>query len=240
MIRLTPAGSSDIELWTELMRLSQLSSEWTLIGARMVELHAAEVGQAPLRVSADADALANARARPNAVRGFAQILLSEGFELEEPSYMGLGHRFVRGLLEVDLLAPEGLGNTSETERTTIPPAHTVEVPGGTQALHRTELVEVQVGDVRGNVPRPNLLAAILLKCRAVEVDDAPDNQRSDLALLLSLVRDPEAMALELDGHERSWIARRHEMDDPAAPCWQTLGARQAQEGLGVLRVLAGW
>ena len=240
MIHLTVGGSSDLELWAELIRLRQLSSDWTLIGARMVELHAAQVGRAPLRVSADADALADARARPNAVRGLAQILVGQGFELQEPSYMGLGHRFVRGLLEVDVLAPEGLGETSIEARTTIPPAHTVEVPGGTQALHRTESVDVQVGGVRGLVPRPNLLGAILLKVRAVDVDDAPDNQRSDLALLLSLVADADALVNELRGRERSWIARRREMDDPNAGCWQTLTVTRAQDGLAALRALAGW
>ncbi len=173
MIHLTISGSSDLELWTELIRLRELSPNWTLIGARMVELHAAEYGQAPLRVSADADALANARSRPNAVNGLAQILLSEGFELQEPSYMGLGHTFTRGLVEIDVLAPDGPGTHSETARITIPPAHTVEVPAGTQALHRTEVVQIEVGEVRGSVPRPNLLGAILLKARSVDMTTHP-------------------------------------------------------------------
>jgi hypothetical protein len=240
LIRLTTGGASDVELWTELIRLGQLAPDWTLIGARMVELHAAEFGQAPLRVSADADALADARSRPNAVSGMAQILVGEGFELQEPSYMGVGHTFVRGLLEVDVLAPEGLGVTSEAARITVPPAHTVEVPGGTQALHRSEWVEIEVGAVRGSVPRPNLLGAILLKARAVDVDDAPENQRGDLALLLSLVPDPDPMVKELKGHERSWIARRREMDDLDAGCWKGLGSAQAQSGLTALRALSGW
>lgn len=118
MIKVT-GGSSDLELWGELIKLGELSTEWTLIGARMVELHAAERGQAPLRLSADADALADARARPNAVRVLAQILVDQGFELDEPSYMGVGHTFRRGPLEVDVLAPEGLGRRSESARTTI-------------------------------------------------------------------------------------------------------------------------
>lgn len=82
--------------------------------------------------------------------------------------------------------------------------------------------------------------AILLKARAVEIDDAPENQRSDVALLLSLVLDPDAMVDQLEGQERSWIARRHEMDDPNARCWRTLSPTQAQAGLAALRVLAGW
>jgi hypothetical protein len=240
VIRLAVGGPSDLELWAELIRLRELSSDWTLIGARMVELHAAERGQAPLRVSADADALANARSRPNAVSALAQILVSEGFELQEPSYMGLGHKFTRGLVEIDVLAPEGLGVHSEAARITIPPVHTVEVPAGTQALHRTELVLIEAGTIRGSIPRPNLLGAILLKTRAVEVDDAPEAQRSDLALLFSLVNDPDALVAELHGSERSWIARRKEMDDPAATCWLALTALQAQGGLAALRALAGW
>jgi hypothetical protein len=101
-------------------------------------------------------------------------------------------------------------------------------------------VQIVAGTVRGAIPRPNLLGAILLKARAVDVDDAPDAQRSDLGLLLSLVNDPDALVAELRGSERSWIGRRTEMDDPAAACWLGLGPRQVQRGLVALRALAGW
>lgn len=58
------------------------------------------------------------------------------------------------------------------------------VPGGTQALRRTELVEVAIGAHRGQIPRPSLLGALIIKARAVEVDDVPENQREDVAFLL--------------------------------------------------------
>ena len=61
-----------------------------------------------------------------------------------------------------------------------------------QALERTELVSVEFGTSRGLVPRPSLLGAIVAKAVAVDVDDLPDAQRLDLALLLSLVDDPVA------------------------------------------------
>ena len=80
----------------------------------------------------------------------------------------------------------------------------------------------------------------LLKARAVDVDDAPDAQRSDLALLFSLVGDPDLLVAELRGSERSWIARRREMDDLAAACWLGLTPQQAQSGLAALRAIAGW
>jgi hypothetical protein len=206
----------------------------------MVQLHAAEFGQTPARLSLDADALADARQRPNPVEGVARILVSEGFRLEDPSYMGLGHTFVKDDVSIDVLAPDGLGARSEGALVTIPPAYTLEVPGGSQALHRTEWVELEIAARRGRIPRPNLLGAILLKARAVDVDDAPESQRQDLALLLSLVEDPAPLVSLLRGGERSWIARRVEMNDPQAPCWQGLSRDAAQIALSTLRALGGF
>ena len=66
------------------------------------------------------------------------------------------------------------------------------MPGGSQALRRTELIEVAVGDTRGVLPRPDLLGAILVKTRAIAVDDAKDSQRLDVAFLLTLVPRPRS------------------------------------------------
>lgn len=238
MIRLEAEDPRDVELWFALMELSERSGAWTLIGARMVELLAAENATRMTRLSLDADALADARVRPNAVRGLSQILVESGFELQEPTYFGEGHVFRRGDVEIDVLAPEGLGARSEVARTTVPPAHTVEVPGGTQALRRTESVDVEVNGRRGRIRRPNLLGAILIKARAVDVDDVPDDQRSDLALLLSLVEDPESLAHELRTTERGWLKNRVEMNDLAAACWRGLPTPAGQRGLAALRILA--
>jgi hypothetical protein len=139
-------------------------------------------------------------------------------------------------VEIDVLAPDGLNDRAR--RITIPPVHTVEVPGGTQALRRSERVDVRLGRTRGNLPRPNLLGAILLKARAVEIDDRPQNQLADLALLLSLVADPADMAGRLVGRERSWLRRRAEMDDPAMACWAVMDAESRQRGLVALRTIA--
>src|SRR6267154_1243407 len=45
--------------------------------------------------------------------------------------------------------------------TTSPPGRTIQVPSGTQALHRSEYVQVQVEGRIGRIPRPSLLAAII-------------------------------------------------------------------------------
>lgn len=240
MIVLRADGKEELALWHALIDLAERTGGWTLIGARMVELHAAEKGQQTMRISLDGDVLADARHRPNAVRRVAQVLVAEKFVLQEPSYMGVGHSFVRGEVEIDVLAPEHLGRGSERARTTLSGARTVEVPGGRQALARTERVDVRAGARRGQVPRPDLLGAILLKARAVEIDDVPENQRSDLALLLSLVEDADDLATQLRGRERAWLRRRRELDDPDAVAWRGLGPAPAQRGLVALRALTGW
>jgi len=83
---------------------------------------------------------------------------------------------------------------------------TVQIPGGTQALHRSEAVEVSIdGDPPFRLIRPSLLGAILLKARALRVHSRPDDQREDLVLLLSFATDPSALAGELAGNESKWL-----------------------------------
>ena len=65
------------------------------------------------------------------------------------------------------------------------------------------MVDVRLGRRSGRLPRPHLLGAILVKARAVNVDDVPNNQRADLALLLSFVDDADALVGQLVGRERT-------------------------------------
>ena len=236
-IELRPASERDRQLWHELLDLAEAVHGWTIIGARMVELHAAERRRTLPRLSIDADALADARAN-SGTRRVARALKRAGFEMDEPSAFGLGHVFRKGGVEIDVLAPDGLN--ARGRRLTIPPAHTVEVPGGTQALRRTEMVEVHLGRRAGRLPRPDLLGAILVKARAVGVDDVPNNQRADLALLLSFVDDVDVLAQELAGRERTWLKRRAEMNNANEPWWQALEPEARQRGLSALRSLAGF
>ena len=239
MITINPKSERERAMWLVLLDLAQRQRHWTVIGARMVELHAFERGRTVARTTVDADALADARERPNPVRRIAQILVDAGFELADPSAFGVGHTFLRDGVEIDVLAPEHLGSRSTTARVTVPPAHTVEVPGGRQALARSEMVEVAIGDARGRLPRPNLLGAVLIKARAIGVSNTRAAHRSDLALLLSFVEDPEVLMASVTGDEAAWLRRRTEMDDPSADCWRGLAARERQRGLSALRILRG-
>lgn len=74
-----------------------------------------------------------------------------------------------GKVSIDILAPEGPGKGTSTK--TVGGARTVQAPGGSQALSRSDLVEVAIVEnsevVRsGRVRRPSLLAAIVAKAAA--------------------------------------------------------------------------
>lgn len=238
MIVLPAETKREREVWSTLLDIADREQRWTVVGARMVELHLVERGRELRRSSLDGDAMGDARARPNPVRRIAQMLTEAGFALEGIAVLGSGHTFVKGGIEIDVLAPENLGANSVRARATIPPLHTVEVPGGRQALDRTEWVEVKLASRRGRLPRPNLLGAILLKARAVDVDDAKASQRQDLAQLLSLVDDPDGLATELRAREHLWLRRRAEMNHAAAECWIGMAPPDVQRGLAALRILA--
>jgi hypothetical protein len=226
----------DDALWAALIELSELRpGEWTLVGGQMVFLHAVEHGVAPPRVSTDLDVLVNARVVIGGVREFVAAIEVRGFVLDGVSPEGVAHRYRRGGVSIDVLAPEGLG--SRTDLTTTPPGRTLQVPGGTQALARTELVPVAFGDRSGLVPRPSLLGAIVGKAVAVDVDDVPDAQRLDLALLLSLVDDPIAMAGQLTKKDRQRLRSRSEIADTDQRAWQSLPADAADRGRAAYRLL---
>jgi hypothetical protein len=134
---------------------------------------------------------------------------------------------------VDVLATDGLKATPRT----LGKRETVQIPGGTQALHRSESVEVSIDDGPPfRLLRPSLLGAILLKARALRVHSRPEDQREDLVLLLSFVTDPSALAAKLKGSESKWLKeaenplrldeRVGRLDEPPI--------RRARQALGLL------
>ena len=201
----------------------------------MVFIHAIERGVEPLRVSSDLDVLVNARIVTGGVRQFVRAIQSRGFVLAGWSPEGLAHRYCRGRVSLDVLAPEGLG--PRTDITTTPPGHTLQVPGGTQAIARTELVPIAAGNSEGLIPRPSLLGAIIIKAAAVDADDLPHAQRSDLALLLSLLEQPIAIREQLTPKDRKRLRRRSGILNPEHRAWSLLPSSQADRGRSALRLL---
>jgi predicted nucleotidyltransferase len=202
-VKVAPADAEAKHLWSELGRLASrvLPKGWTLVGGLMVQLHAFEAGASGVRATTDIDILGNARVRTDFEK-IARALSDDGFKLDPPSPVDrISHRWRRGGLVVDLLAPDGLRENPPV----VGGLSTVQIPGGTQALERTETIEVEIGDALVKLSRPTLLGAVLIKARAIMEHADPDAQRADLVLLLSLVDDPSQTAAELKGKERNWL-----------------------------------
>jgi hypothetical protein len=228
------AGHADA-LWSALLDLGEtVSAEWVLVGGQMVLLHAIEHGAAWPRVSMDLDVIVNARVATS-VRGFVSEIEALGFVLDGMSPELLAHRYRRGDASIDVLAPEGLGE--RTDLTTTPPGHTLQVPGGTQALQRAERIAYSYKGRTGLIPRPSLLGAIVGKACAVDVDDVPMNQEIDFALLLSLVPDPFVLKAQLTAKDRQRLSARRPMVDPGHRTWASFTPGEGTAARTALRIL---
>lgn len=241
------------ESWVLLFALaSDIEDGWTIVGGQMVQVLAAEYGAAELvRPTEDVDVLVDVRTHRDGTERMAKWLEDYGLTLAGYSPEGIGHRYMRDTtggvsrLIVDVLAPEGLGERANL--TTTPPARTVEVPGGTQALANSEAVHVTITDVSGGarrsgtVQRPRLVPAIITKAEAtgLAVRDAPDRDWQDAALLLSLIPDPFVAAEELGRKDRTRIAALTPLMEPNHVGWELLDDEAYRRGSTALGVLAG-
>ncbi len=199
--------------WIALIEIASLMpTGWTLVGGQMVHLHCIERGQTPVRATIDLDAILDVRARPNALHDFTEVLTRLGFVSAGVSPSGHQHRWVRGAAQIDVLIPRHLGERASA-RHGVSGGTTVAAPGAQQALDRTERVEVQVAGRVGDVPRPNLLGALVAKAAttAIVVDPGSRRHVDDFALLASLLRVADLQGQDLAPrdirHLRAMIAR---------------------------------
>jgi len=235
MVEIPDLGEAFLEMWRELMQLEEHApAPWTLIGAHMVAVHGWARNRAAPRASRDADILVNVRMVGDATEKMSRRLQERGFALDGVSPEGIGHRFVKENVRFDVLGPDGAGK--RVRFTTVAGARTVAVPGGTQALNRSEKLVIRAGTIVGRIPVPSLLGSLLVKIRAVEVDDQPDAQRRDVAFLLSLIEDPDPLAHEMSSQERQWLRRHPEFIDHESDLYR--GIANAADAATVFRRLA--
>ncbi|HEX9712291.1 MAG TPA: hypothetical protein VGB52_07030 [Actinomycetota bacterium] len=220
-------GGPAAELWPVLFDLAEeFPNAWALVGAQMVVLHALDHGVSRPSYTEDADVLVDIRSlAPGRV---AAYLTAHGFELDGVSADGVGHRFVREGLAIDVLAIDNAG--SRADRTTIPPARTVLVPGGRQAMSHLDMARVVLADGSGDVPVPNWTGALILKSRAaLSFAEDQDKHLQDVALLLSLPVDVDGLRRSMSRSERSYVRKALlKLDDRI---WRAVG-RSIDERIG--------
>lgn len=239
VITLPPLASPVDQLWHLLLDLGALPVRWTLIGGQMVLLHALEHGKVPPQISQDGDVIADIRADQSALQTVVKALRSHGFDLEAITTDGRAHRYIRPAepkpVVVDVLAPEGLGPQSDL--TTTPPGRTIEVPAGTQALDRTERIEIHHEGRSGMVPRPSLLGAVVAKGRACTLPGDTSRHERDLALLCSLVVDPFAMRELMNRTDLKRVRGAKALHDPNDVSWRLVPADIREQGLAAFEIL---
>lgn len=229
------------ELWHDLLDLNdRLDVPWSLVGGQMVLLHALEHGEVPPQVSQDGDLIADIRAEPGALKLVVECLDALGFALQSISADGIAHRYIRPAVPrpvaIDVLAPEGLGERADL--TTSPPGRTIEVPGGTQALNRTEHVRVVHEGRTGTIPRPTLLAALVAKAAATALP-GPERHYRDLALLCALVEDPFEMAERMSPKDRQRLRLADALLELSHPAWLLVPASRRGAGQIAFALLRG-
>ncbi|MEZ0065022.1 hypothetical protein ABIA32_001010 [Streptacidiphilus sp. MAP12-20] len=233
-IELPAMGGATDALWHLLMRLAQsIDVPWTLVGGQMVMLHGLQRGRPSPRVSADIDTVIDVRTEPRGMRRVVATLLALDLEpAGMPSPDGLMHRYVKpgtGVAvdlavpgaSVDVLVPEGLGPTADVG--TSLGGRAFPVQGASQALGRTQIVPVRYDGIDANVPRPDLLGAIVCKAVAAVVDyKSPERHTRDLAFLCTLAEDPFLLAAQLTSKDRKRMsAAAHKLHADSAT-WREL------------------
>ena len=241
VVSLPPLAAPVDQLWHVLLRLAeQLTVPWTLVGGQMVLLHAVEHGRVPPQISQDGDLIADVRSEQGAITAVVNLLTGMGFELDGASPEGLAHRYVRPAhprsVAIDVLAPEGLG--AKTNLTTSRPGRTIQVPGGTQALERSERVEVHHENRRALVPRTSLLGAVVGKAAACVLPGNNTRHLRDLALLCALVSDPFSLAEELTSKDKQRLGSAMVLADPLHPGWQLVPSDVREQGFQAFLILA--
>jgi len=103
-------------------------------------------------------------------------------------------------------------------------------------LHRvSEFAASALCSVAARAEQTLAVARVLTSREPLAVDDLPENQRSDVAFLFTLVEDPDELASQISANERRWLRRHPYFGDPHDACWT--GIIGAEDGAIVYRRL---
>lgn len=195
------------QVWLSLFRIADhLPDGWTLIGGQMVHLYCAERGVEPHRITIDGDAVVDIRADRQMLERFTQELRRLDFRSEGVSAEGHEHRWRNGDAVIDVLIAHSLGARSQ-KATGVTGSTTVSASGAQQALNRSELVDVLIGDTSGRVRRPNLVGALIIKAAAMSAPTGDrERHKADFALLSTMIRPGDNLT-GLTARDRQHLTR---------------------------------
>jgi hypothetical protein len=104
------------------------------------------------------------------------------------------------------------------------------------ALERTERVMITHEGRSGQIPRPTLLGAIVMKAAATELP-SPARHYRDVALLCSVVGDPFDLAGQLTAKDRQRLRKARALADDNHIAWSLVPAEIRGQGQITFSVL---
>jgi hypothetical protein len=195
-VRLPPMAGRQLESWRALIELAgRLGEHWSLVGGQMVFLHEVERQADETRPTDDVDVVVDLRIEPAALARIHLVLTRAGFDQAPPSRDGVAHRYRRAGATVDVLASDHRGRRAPL---TLGIGRTIEAPGASQALVRSDTVRVELDDgAAGLVRRPTLVGALLGKVAATQIRSLSPADRA------KHVRDVDSLARLLGGDDQA-------------------------------------
>ena len=166
----------------------QVTAPWTLIGGLMVLTHCTEHDVPFARPTGDADVAVGVFTHRDALTQVTTWLRRRDFTDITPAPLTGGrpqsYRWSDGQVLVDVAVPVK-ANEQRRVATTTSGHPAVELPALQQALRRSERLPVSLADgTSGQLRRPDLLAALVLKAQAAVSDRRDtDRHREDLVAL---------------------------------------------------------
>ncbi|CCH89496.1 conserved protein of unknown function [Modestobacter italicus] len=237
--------------WPDVAELAAVvpADAWTLIGGLMVQLHGALAGLPVVRPTNDVDVLLHVETGRGRAAQVARALEELHYELR-PSLdarTGTAHRFVREGAVVDLVTSEAGPSVVDVVAADHAPPRTLErfrgydlvqVEGGTQALRRTVLAELQIsGSVPTTLSVPDAFGALVLKAAAHRADTRDrDRHLADAAVLLACVDPFEERSSSGSDRSRLLHLQRH-LVDPTVSAWLVLPEAARRNGQAALDLL---
>lgn len=226
--------------WPQCVELARKlpSTQWTLVGGLMVQLHSAAAGMAVSRPTADVDIVLHIETGTTSTAAVAAVLNGLGYSLQQSiDRQAPAHRFVRGPQQVDVMVADHL---PPAQIPTLGGRKPFQIAGGTQALQRTVNCRLVVDNDPVIISIPNALGALVLKGAAYREDSRDkDRHLDDAVVLCATIRNPLLTAGQLKGSDRSRIMALHqELADPGHRSWQLLEPSDRTPAMDALRILA--
>jgi hypothetical protein len=227
--------------WPQVAELAAVaaSDTWTLVGGLMVQLHAIRNDVGSIRPTTDIDALLHLETGAVSKAAFVGKLGTLRYRLQDQVQPGMQElHYVRDGSMVDVMVADHVAPRVMAERGG---RNTFQVPGGTQALKRTELATITPPTgAPFTLSVPNLIGALMLKSAAY-TGDSRDRGRhlGDSVVLLACITDPRALAGTFAGSDRSRISTLAKaLKDKNSEHWLALDPAPRDRARRVLGILA--